>query len=126
MKKKTASQKNIEEAIKEVFKKHRQITSLKSLHEMVNDELKKKLCKVSMNRLKKVVIRTKDIEINIKKRRIKGRQFSKCPVCGNGLEKIFGKDAFNRKKHIGFKCKQCGFKSGLDYTVPREYIFFKR
>jgi predicted RNA-binding Zn-ribbon protein involved in translation (DUF1610 family) len=123
---KKASQKDLEEAINEVFKHYPQISSLKRLHEMVSDELKKKLCKASIGRLKRAVLEMKDVEIKIKKRTIRGKQLSKCPVCGNGFEKIFGVDAFNRKKHIGFKCKECGFKSGLEYTVPREYIFLKR
>jgi predicted RNA-binding Zn-ribbon protein involved in translation (DUF1610 family) len=122
---KKASQKDLDEAINEVFTRHPQIYSLKSLHQMVNDVLKKKLCKVSIGRLKRVLLGRKDIEIRVKKRTIKGKQLSKCPVCGNELEKVFGVDAFNRKKHIGFKCKECGFKSGLEYTVPREYIFLK-
>jgi predicted RNA-binding Zn-ribbon protein involved in translation (DUF1610 family) len=126
VKKKIASQKDIEEAINQVFKKQHQIISLKALHELVNNELKKKLCKVSMNKLKKSVIGIKGLEIKIKKRRMKGKQFSKCPVCGNGLDKIFGRDAFNRKKDIGFKCKRCGFKSGLECSYPREYIFLKK
>jgi len=123
---KIASKKNIEEAINDVFKKQHQIISLKNLHEVVNSYLKKKLCKVSTSRLKKTIIEMKNIEIKIKKRRIKGKQFSKCPVCGNDLKKIFGIDVFNRKKHIGFRCNHCGFKSGLDYTIPREYIFLKK
>ena len=126
MKEKRPSRKVIEEAINEVFKKHPQIVSLKILHELVNNELKKKMCKVSIVRLKKIVIGMKNIEIKIRIRKIKGKQPSRCPVCGNGLEEIFGIDAFNRKRQIGFKCKQCGFKSDLNYTAPREYVFLRK
>jgi len=120
-----ASREEIEGIISSIFEQKPFVLSLKELHEMVNKKLGNSR-HISLSRLKRIAVSMKGIEVKIKKKIMRGKPKEKCPVCLKDLVKVFGKDVFNRPKHVGFRCKHCGFTCGLEYTLPRQYIFSKR
>ncbi|MEM5777629.1 MAG: hypothetical protein QXJ06_04250 [Candidatus Aenigmatarchaeota archaeon] len=121
---KRATKKQIDEAIDKLFQERNSIKTLKQVHENVIKKIKP--MKISLYRLKKILLKRKDIEIKIKKRELKNKKIENCSVCGSEFEKFFGLDAFGKKRHVGYKCKCCNFKIGLVYSVPYEYLFKRK
>ncbi|MEM5799780.1 MAG: hypothetical protein QXZ43_03920 [Candidatus Aenigmatarchaeota archaeon] len=121
---KRATKKQIDDAIDKVFQERNYIKTLKQVHEYVNEKIKP--VRISLPRLKKILLKRKDIVVKVKKRELKNKKIENCPVCGCEFEKIFGLDAFGQKRHIGYKCKCCNFKIGLFYSVPYEYLFKRK
>ncbi len=115
----------LEEAIKKITSQIHQVNSLNILYKLVKKEFGNSY-KFSKERLKRIVFKIENIEVKIKKRIVKNKKPEKCPVCGNGLKKVYGKDVFNRVKHIGFKCDKCNFSMGLECALPVKYIFIKK
>jgi hypothetical protein len=112
--------------IKEVLKKRGVVQSQEDLCFHVLDELKKydKKYVLSPRRVKELVIKIPNIEIKAKTKKIpKMTKLEKCPVCYKKVSKIYGKNLLNKKIHIGYICKRCGYTTDLESFTPMKYLF---
>ncbi|MBU5690062.1 MAG: hypothetical protein QXM68_03335 [Candidatus Aenigmatarchaeota archaeon] len=100
------------------------VKTLSELHRIVSKRLYPYA--VSLKRLKLVALKTKEIDIKIKKRVLKSRYVKNCPVCGSEFEKKYGIDVFGKKNHVGYVCKECKFSIGLMLEIPYRYIFSRK
>lgn len=102
------------------------IRSQEEFRLLVLDELKKqdKKYKLSSKRLKKLLLKIPEIGIKAKTKRMpKMRILKKCPVCENGIRKVFIKNLAGKKTPIGYKCNVCGYSADIDAFMPLRYIF---
>ena len=112
--------------IKEVLKKRGVVESQEDLCFHVLDILKKidKKYVLSPRRVKELGIKIPNIEIKAKTKKIpKMTKLEKCPVCYKKVDKIYGKNLLNKKIHIGYVCKRCGYTTDLEAFMPMKYIF---
>lgn len=112
--------------IKEVLKKRGVVQSQEDLCFLVLDELKKvdKNYVLSPKRTKELVIKIPNIGIKAKTKRIpKMTKLERCPVCKRRVDKIHGRNLLNKKIHIGYICKRCGYTTDLEAFMPMKYIF---
>ena len=79
---------------------------------------------LSAKRAKKIAIKISEIKVKAKtKRSLEMKTIKKCPVCKGRLKKIYGTNLLNKRIHIGYLCKRCGFSTDLSSIVPMRYIF---
>jgi len=112
--------------IKEVMKKRKLVQSQEDLSYFVLNKLKKidKDFVLSSQRIKNLVIKIPDIEIKAKTKRIpKMTKLETCPICKKKIDKIYGKNLLDKKIHIGYICKRCGYITDLKAFMPMKYIF---
>jgi hypothetical protein len=112
--------------IKEVLKRRGVVQSQEDLCFHVLDGLKKydKKYVLSPRRVKELVIKIPNIGIKAKTKKIpKMTKLDKCPVCDKKVSKIYGKNLLNKKIHIGYVCKRCGYTTDLESFIPMKYIF---
>ncbi len=114
-------------AIKEALREQRTVISQTMLTELVNRRLKKmdpeyaaseeRVRRVTLaNRLAKVEIQTRELED-------KSRN-APCPVCGKKrMRRIQNRTIFEGKVTLGYRCRSCGYRTGLKKSVPVRYIF---
>jgi len=112
--------------IKEVLRKRGVVESQEDLCFHVLDELKKydKKYVLSPRRVKELVIKIPNVEIKAKTKKVpKMTRLEKCPICRKKVDKIYGKNLLNKKIHIGYVCKRCGYTTDLESLTPMKYIF---
>ena len=115
--------------IKEVLKKRGVVESQEDLCFHVLYELKKydKKYVLSPRRVKELVIKIPNVEIKAKTKKVpKMTRLEKCPICRKKVDKIYGKNLLNKKIHIGYICKRCGYTTDLESLTPMKYIFICR
>lgn len=78
---------------------------------------------ISERRIKKLVLKSKEIKIKIKTRKSRDKKLNKCPICRGKLIKTYIKNLVNKKVQIGYSCRRCGFNSKIDSLSPSRYIF---
>ena len=119
----------VKNIIKEVLKRRRVVQSQEDLSAIVLEKLKKidKKYALSPRRTKNLVIKIPGIEIKAKTKKIpKITKLEDCPVCKRKFDKIFGKNLLNKKIHIGYICKRCGYTTDLESFMPMKYIFIMK
>ncbi len=112
--------------IKEVLKKRGVVQSQEDLCFHVLNELKKydKKYVLSPRRVKELVIKIPNVEIKAKTKKIpKMTKLEICPICDKKVSKIYGKNLLNKRIHIGYVCKRCGYTTDLESFTPMKYIF---
>ncbi|MDI6826534.1 MAG: hypothetical protein QMD36_05130 [Candidatus Aenigmarchaeota archaeon] len=112
--------------IKEVLRKRGVVQSQEDLCYHVLDGLKKydKKYVLSPRRVKELVIKIPNVEIKAKTKKIpKMTKLDKCPVCDKKVSKIYGKNLLNKKIHIGYVCRRCGYTTDLESFMPMKYLF---
>ncbi len=114
-------------AIKEALREQRTVISQTKLTELVNLRLRKmdpeyaaseeRVRRVTLaNRLAKVEIQTRELED-------KSRN-APCPVCGKKrMRRIQNRTIFEGRVTLGYKCRSCGYRTGLKKSVPVRYVF---
>jgi len=115
--------------IKEVLKKRKVVLSQEDLSAMVLEKLKKidKKYVLSPGRTKNLVIKIPNIEIKAKTKKTPNiTKLENCPVCKKKVDKIYGKNLLNKKIHIGYICRRCGYTTDLETFMPMKYIFIMR
>lgn len=115
--------------IKEVLKRRGVIQSQEDLSAIVLEKLKKidRKYVLSPRRTKNLVIKIPGVEIKAKtKKTPKMTKLETCPVCKRKVDKIYGKNLLNKRIHIGYICRRCGYTTDLESFMPMKYIFIMR
>ena len=112
--------------IKEVMRRRGVVQSQEDLCAIVLEKLRKydKAYVLSPRRTKNLVLKIPKIEIKAKTKKMpKMTKLERCPVCNKKVNKIYGKNLLNKKIHIGYRCKRCGYTTDLEAFMPMKYIF---
>lgn len=112
--------------IKEALKRRKVVQSQEELCAIVLEKLRKydKNYVLSPKRTKNLVIKIPNVGIKAKTKRIpKMTKLERCPVCDKKVNKIYGRNLLNKKIHVGYVCKRCGYTTDLEAFMPMKYIF---
>ena len=112
--------------VRDVVRKRGKVETQKELGEHVLKKLKKfnQVFVISPKRAKEIAITVPEIKIKAKTRKSpKMKKISECPVCTSKLKKLYGTNLLNKKIHLGYVCKTCGFSTDLSSVVPMRYMF---
>ncbi|MDD1747272.1 MAG: hypothetical protein LUQ16_05880 [Methanomassiliicoccales archaeon] len=114
-------------AIKEALREQKTVISQARLTELVNAKLKKMDPEyaASEERVRRITLITKLAKVEIQTRELEARsRNAPCPVCGKKrMRKIQNRTIFDGKVTLGYKCRSCGYRTGLKRSVPVRYIF---
>ncbi len=114
------------EAIKDALQRHGVVNSQKKLTELVLVELHRHDSEysVSEERIRRLVIEHRLAGIDIRCREtIKRSSAGSCPVCGGRTERIKNLTVYGGTVTSGYRCRTCGYWTGLQKRVPVLYIF---
>ena len=120
------SDKNIQNALVNIFKKIHIVNSQKELKKLVTNELKtkKKNYGVSGKRLRNIAIQTDFIKLDIHSREGDPKKIlSKCPVCDSSLNRVKNLTIWGGEVTIEFRCSKCGYWTGKKKRIPTRYTF---
>lgn len=120
------SDKQVETALQNVFKKYRTVNSQNRLKKLVTLELntKKKKFGVSASRLRNLAIKSDFIKLEIHSREGDPRKIlAKCPVCRSILKRVKNLTIWGGKVTIEYKCSNCGYWTGKKKRIPTRYVF---
>jgi len=115
--------------IKEVMRRRGVVQSQEDLCAIVLKKLRKydKSYVLSPRRTKNLVIKIPNIGIKAKTKRIpRMTKLERCPVCDKKVSKIHGKNLLNKKIHIGYICKRCGYTTDLEAFMPMKFLFIMK
>jgi len=114
-------------AIKEVLREHKTVISQARLTELVNSKLKKMDPEyaASEERVRRVTLATRLAKVEIQTRELEDKsRNAPCPVCGKKrMRRIQNRTIFDGRVTLGYKCRSCGYRTGLRKRVPVRYIF---
>ena len=120
------SDKDVETALKKVFKKTHTVNSQYKLKKLVDKELitKKNKIGVSASRLRNLAINSGFIKLEIHSREGNPKKImTKCPVCGSSLKNVKNLTIWGGKVTIEFRCPHCGYWTGKKKRIPTRYVF---
>lgn len=125
MKIKIPKEELVKRIIYQMLKKRGVVHTQDELSEIVKNELKKinKRFTITPNRVRKIAIQIEDVNITVKTKKSKRSKPKKCPVCGNKLTPIYGKNLLGEKIVIGFKCNVCHYRGDEKFFAPMKYEF---
>ncbi len=112
--------------VRDIVRKRGLVDTQEELCYLVIQKLKKynQEFVLSARRTKEIALKIPEIKIKAKtKKSPKMKEIKKCPVCEARLKKIYGTNLLNKKIHLGYLCKICGFSTDLSSVVPMRYIF---
>ncbi|MEM0449334.1 MAG: hypothetical protein QW520_05880 [Methanomassiliicoccales archaeon] len=114
-------------AIKEALREQRTVDSQAKLAELVNLRLRRidPSYAVSEERVRRVALGSRLAKVEIQTREIEERsRKSPCPVCGRKrMQRIQNRTIFDGKVTLGYRCRFCGYWTGVRRKVPTRYIF---
>ncbi len=114
------------EAIKDALQRHGVVNSQRKMTEFVLKELKRHDPDYSVSEAR---VRRLAIDNGLAKVEIHARESAKktsardCPVCGGKTVKIRNETVYGGTVTVGYKCKTCGYWTGLKQRVPTLYVF---
>jgi hypothetical protein len=112
--------------IKEVLRRRGVVQSQEDLCAIVLEKLRKydENYVLSPKRTKDLVLKIPGVEIKAKTKKMpKMTKLERCPVCKKRVNKIFGRNLLNKRIHIGYVCKRCGYTTDLEAFMPMKYTF---
>lgn len=114
-------------AIKEALRERKTVISQAKLTELVNLKLKKMDPEyaASEERVRRVTLMAKLAKVEIQTRELEDKSLnSPCPVCGKKrMRRIQNRTIFDGRVTLGYRCRSCGYRTGLKKSVPTRYIF---
>lgn len=126
---KIPAEKLVVSALSRALKRVRIINSQRSLREFVSKELAKvdPAYKISGKRARLVAIKSgkAGIELHAKEGK-KIDRLDKCPVCFSKVRPIKNKTLYDWEITVGYKCKVCGYSTGMKLKMPKRYVFHKK
>jgi hypothetical protein len=114
------------QAIKEVLDRYGAISSQRKLTELVLRSLRRHDSDftVSEERVRKLAIANGLATIDIRCRETKDKTSAgSCPVCGGKTERIKNLTVYGGSVTMGYRCRTCGYWTGLRNRVPTLYVF---
>jgi DNA-directed RNA polymerase subunit RPC12/RpoP len=114
------------EAIRCVLNEQNTVISQNLLAELVNACLKRDDpdYTASEERIRRVTLIRKLARVQIVTREADERsRHARCPVCGAKTKRIQNETVFGGTVTLGYKCRSCGYWTGLRRRVPTRYIF---
>jgi DNA-directed RNA polymerase subunit RPC12/RpoP len=114
------------EAIKDALQRHGIINSQRKLAELVLRELRRHDSDytVSEERIRRLAIENSLAKIDIHCRDTPKKTSAKaCPVCGGRTDRIRNLTVYGGTVTMGYKCRTCGYWTGLKQRVPVLYVF---
>ena len=121
------SDKQIQTALRKVFRKFRTVQSQHRLKKLVTNELnaKKKTFGVSEKRLRNIALESDFVKLEIHSREGDPKKIlSKCPVCGNALGRVKNLTIWGGEVTIEFRCSNCNYWTGKKKRIPTRYAFY--
>ena len=112
--------------LEKVLKEFRTVHSQNKLKKLVTKELatKKKKFSVSGSRLRNIAINSNLVKLEIHTREGDPKKLmTKCPVCGNTLNRVKNLTIWGGEVTIEFRCKKCNYWTGKKKRIPTRYIF---
>lgn len=115
----------VKRIIYQTLKRYGIIHTQEKLGEIVKKELKKinKKFTITPSRARRIAIQIEDVEIIVKTKKSKKDKPKDCPVCGNKLTHIHGKNLLDEKITVGFKCEVCHYQADEKFFAPMRYEF---
>ena len=113
-------------AIKDALDRHGVINSQRKLTELVLRSLRRHDSDytVSEERVRKLVLANGLATVEIRCRDTKAKTSAgACPVCGGRMDRIKNLTVYGGSVTMGYKCKTCGYWTGLRNRVPTLYVF---
>lgn len=114
------------QAIKEVLDRYGAISSQRKLTELVLRSLRRHDSDytVSEERVRKLAIANGLATIDIRCRETKDKTSAgSCPVCDGKTEMIKNLTVYGGSVTMGYRCRTCGYWTGLRNRVPTLYVF---
>jgi predicted RNA-binding Zn-ribbon protein involved in translation (DUF1610 family) len=114
------------EAIKDTLQRHGVVNSQRKMTELVLKELRRHDSdySVSEERVRRLAIDNGLAKVEIHARESAKRTSARdCPVCGGKTVKIRNETVYGGTVTVGYKCKTCGYWTGLKQRVPTLYVF---
>ncbi|MGD1059965.1 MAG: hypothetical protein ABR879_00705 [Methanomassiliicoccales archaeon] len=115
------------EAIRNVLQEQNTVISQNLFTQLVNACLK---CDdpdftASEERIRRVTLARKLAKVQIVTREAEERsRQGRCPVCGSKTKRIQNETVFGGTVTLGYKCRACGYWTGLRRRIPTRYIFY--
>ncbi len=116
----------IVQAIKDVLDRYGAISSQRKLTELVLRALRRHDSDyaVSEERVRRLAISNGLATVEMRCRETKDKTSAgSCPVCGGKTERIKNLTVYGGSVTMGYRCKTCGYWTGLKSRVPTLYIF---
>ena len=114
------------QAIKDALDRHGVINSQRKLTELVLRSLRRHDSDytVSEERVRKLALANDLATVDIRCRDTKEKTSAgACPVCGGRMNRIKNLTVYGGSVTMGYKCKTCGYWTGLRNRVPTLYVF---
>ena len=114
------------QAIKDVLDRYGAISSQRKLTELVLRSLRRRDSDytVSEERVRKLAIANGLATLDIRCRETKDKTAAgSCPVCGGRTQRIKNLTVYGGSVTMGYRCKTCGYWTGLKNRVPTLYVF---
>ncbi len=114
------------EAIKDALQRHGVVNSQRKMTELVLKELKRHDSdySVSPERVRRLAIENGLAKVEIHARETGMKTLARdCPVCGGKTVKIRNETVYGGTVTFGYRCKTCGYWTGLKQRLPTRYVF---
>jgi hypothetical protein len=116
----------IVEAIRDILDRYGVINSQRKLTELVLRSLRRHDSDytVSEERVRRLTLANGLATVEIRCRDTKGKTSAgACPVCGGRTDRIKNLTVYGGSVTMGYRCKTCGYWTGLKNRVPTLYVF---
>ncbi|MCJ2532578.1 MAG: hypothetical protein LN411_01470 [Candidatus Thermoplasmatota archaeon] len=123
---KIPSDTEVVEAIRDVLSRYGIINSQRKLTEFVLRSLRRHDSDyaISEERVRKLALGNGLASVEIRCRDTREKTSAgACPVCGGRTERIKNLTVYGGSVTMGYKCKTCGYWTGLKNRVPTLYVF---
>ncbi|MCU0861753.1 MAG: hypothetical protein MUE65_05485 [Methanomassiliicoccales archaeon] len=114
-------------AIREALREQKTVVSQAKLTELVNHKLRRMdpSYAASEERVRRVTLGSKLAKVEIQTRELEERsRNAPCPVCGKKrMRRIQNKTIFEGRVTLGYRCRSCGYWTGIRRKVPVRYVF---
>jgi DNA-directed RNA polymerase subunit RPC12/RpoP len=104
------------------------VDSQRKLKRIVDREMRgEEGFKVGEERLRRLAIDSKLFDLRIQTRETELRKsLITCPVCGSRLGRLRNATVFGGTVTLGYRCRTCGYWTGLRRRVPVRYTFTRK
>jgi len=114
-------------AIKEALREQKTVISQAKLTVLVNSYLRRMDPEYTASEegVRRITLGSKLARVEIQTRDLNERsRNAPCPVCGKKrMRRIKNRTIFDGKVTLGYRCRSCGYWTGIKKKVPVRYIF---